>query len=93
MVSFQIAVGATAVQFSRFDFMPQNMTVYNAGPLTTINVGDVTVGTTLNGIQNGIPLLPGASYTFQLGQDYSARVNEFWAIGSGAGGTLNVILV
>lgn len=93
MVAGQISVGTTKVQFPHLDFQPQFMTVVNAGGTGTINVGDVSVGSALNGVQNGVPLIPGGSFTFQLGQDYSTYLDEWWAISSASGSTLNYILI
>lgn len=93
MVTGQISVGTSKVQLAQMDFRPQFMTFINAGGTGTINVGATNVNSTLNGVTNGIPLPPSASFTFQLGQDYSTRLNEFWAISSAAGGTLNYILI
>lgn len=93
MVTGQISVGITKVQFPRLQVQPQFMTIINAGGTGTINVGDVTVNATMNSIQNGVALAPGSSFTFQLGQDYSTHTSEFWAISSAAGSTLNYILI
>jgi hypothetical protein len=93
MVTGQISVGTTKVQFPPLQVQPQFMTVINAGGTGTINVGDKTVDATLNGVQNGVALGPGSSFTFQLGQDYSTRMSEWWAINSASGGTLNYILI
>jgi hypothetical protein len=93
MITGQITIGTTKVQFPQIDFAPQFMTVINAGGTGTVNVGDVTVDATLNTVRNGVPLTPGGSFTFQLGQDYSTRLSEFWAISSATGSTLNYILI
>lgn len=93
MITGQIAVGTTKVQFPALQVQPQFMTVFNAGGTGTINVGDISVNATLDTVQNGIPIGPGGSFTFQLGQDYSTRLTEWWAISSEAGSVLNYILI
>jgi hypothetical protein len=93
MVTGQFTVGTTKVQFPHLAVQPQYMTIINAGGTGTVNVGDITVDTSLGGIQNGVPLAPGDAFTFQLGQDYSTRMTEFWAISTTAGSIINFILI
>lgn len=93
MITGQLSVGTSKVQLPTIPQWPQTATFINAGGTGVVNVGAANVDATLNGVQNGMPLQPGGSYTFTLGQDYSTRLSEFWAISSAAGSTLNYILI